>query len=366
MPEANNLREAERLMTICNSCRYCEGLCAVFPAMERRRVFATGDLTYLANLCHSCGACYDNCQFTPPHEFAVNVPRAMSNLRRESWERYAWPAPFAVLFRRNFTAVATALALCIAGFLIGLSATHPAAMLLRADGLPGAFYRLMPHAAMALLFGGATLFALLALAMGVRHFWQSVNLADPLNVDAAALLQAIKDTGSLRYLGGGGAGCYNESEQPGDTRRLFHHLTFYGFLLCFAATLVATLYHYLLGREAPYAWYDLPVLLGTTGGTGLIIGPAGLAIARHRRRGELKDAGQSGMDSAFILMLLLTSLTGLALLLLRATPAMGVVLALHLGVVFALLVTMPYSRFVHGIYRFAALLRYALERRNLH
>lgn len=366
MPEADNLREAERLMTICNSCRYCEGLCAVFPAMERRRVFSTGDLTYLANLCHSCGACYDNCQFTPPHEFAVNVPRAMSSLRRESWERYAWPAPFAVLFRRNFTAVATTLALCIAAFLIGFTAANPPAILLGADGRPGAFYRLMPHAAMALLFGGATLYALLALAMGVRNFWQSVNLADPQNADAAALLQAMKDTGSLRYLGGGGAGCYNESEQPGDTRRLFHHLTFYGFLLCFAATLVATLYHYLLGREAPYAWYDLPVLLGTTGGIGLSIGPVGLAIARHRRRGELKDEDQSGMDSAFILMLLLTSLTGLALLLLRATPAMGVMLALHLGVVFTLLVTMPYSRFVHGIYRFAALVRYALERRNLH
>ena len=34
------LREADRLMVVCNSCRYCEGLCAVFPAMERRRLFA--------------------------------------------------------------------------------------------------------------------------------------------------------------------------------------------------------------------------------------------------------------------------------------------------------------------------------------
>ena len=36
------LREADRLMTICNACRYCEGLCAVFPAMEMRRTFAAG------------------------------------------------------------------------------------------------------------------------------------------------------------------------------------------------------------------------------------------------------------------------------------------------------------------------------------
>ena len=40
------LAEADRLMTVCNSCRYCEGLCAVFPAMEMRRAFGDGDLNY--------------------------------------------------------------------------------------------------------------------------------------------------------------------------------------------------------------------------------------------------------------------------------------------------------------------------------
>jgi citrate/tricarballylate utilization protein len=69
------------------------------------------------------------------------------------------------------------------------------------------------------------------------------------------------------------------------------------------------------------------------------------------------------MDTAFTLMLFLTGVTGLALLLWRETPAMGPLLAVHLGVVFALFITLPYGKFVHGLYRYAALVRYARERR---
>ena len=86
MHGTRTLQEADRLMTVCNSCRYCEGLCAVFPAMEMRRAFSDGDLNYLANLCHSCGACYTDCQFSPPHEFNVNVPKTLAIARKLGWQ----------------------------------------------------------------------------------------------------------------------------------------------------------------------------------------------------------------------------------------------------------------------------------------
>ena len=218
----------------------------------------------------------------------------------------------------------------------------------------GAFYRLMPHAVMALLFGAAFLGAAIALAIGLAHFWHDRIGPAAALPPAPAIRQALKDAGRLRYLEGGGAGCGTEDERPADRRRLYHHFTFYGFLLCFVATAVATLYHFLLGRQAPYPWYDLPVLLGTLGGIGLVIGPLGLLAAQRQR----------SLDLAFLAMLLLASLSGLALLLGRDGAAMGALLALHLGIVFSLFVTMPYSKFVHGLYRFAALVRYAQERRG--
>ena len=107
----------------------------------------------------------------------------------------------------------------------------------------------------------------------------------------------------------------------------------------------------------------LPVVLGTLGGIGLLIGPIGLLAEKSKRDPALVDEGRAGMDVAFTVMLLLTGLTGLALLIWRDSAAMGPLLALHLGVVFALFVTMPYGKFVHGIYRYVALVRYARERR---
>jgi citrate/tricarballylate utilization protein len=355
------LAEADRLMVVCNSCRYCEGLCAVFPAMEMRRLFTDGDLNYLANLCHGCGACYVDCQFSPPHEFEVNVPRALAKVRLESYRAYAWPGVFSGLFARNGFAVGTIVVLSALVFIAGFFAYNDPGMLRGVHSEPGAFYVFMPHNIMALIFGVTFVYAIVALIAGAIAFWRDIG--EPVAALGAPqpLWQATKDAAHLKYLDGGKGGCTSGEDEPKDRRKLFHHLTFYGFALCFAATVVATGYHYLLGREAPYAWYDLPVVLGTLGGLGLVIGPIGLFVAKTERDPALLDPDSTGMDVAFIFMLFATGATGLALLLLRETSFMATLLALHLGVVCALFLLLPYSKFVHGIYRFLALARYAKE-----
>ncbi len=354
------LTEADRLMTICNSCRYCQGLCAVFPTMELRRDFTEGDLNYMANLCHACGACYADCQFSPPHDFDVNIPKTMAALRAETYSTYAWPRMLSGLFEKNGLAISIITALSVAGFILGFIYFNNPDLLWAVHTGPGAFYKLMPHNAMVVLFGTVFVAAIIAIIMGAVSFWKD-TANDGVTGSGNGFWQALSDSMKLRYLDGGGDGCSGVPVKKADGRKHAHHMTFYGFLLCFAATSVATLYHYFLGREAPYPWWDLPVVLGTLGGIGLVIGPAMLLMEKFRRPIELQDRDRFGMDTGFIAMLFLTALTGLALLVLRETAVMGILLAIHLGVVFSLFLTLPYSKFVHGIYRFMALVRFAKE-----
>jgi citrate/tricarballylate utilization protein len=134
-------------------------------------------------------------------------------------------------------------------------------------------------------------------------------------------------------------------------------------MLCFASTCVATLYHFLLDLHAPYPATSLPVLLGIAGGIGLVFGPLGLLWMNITRNPAQGDTAQRPMDRGFIALLLLTSITGIALLVLRDTGAMALLLAVHLGVVMALFLTLPYGKFAHGIFRSASLLKFAIEKR---
>jgi citrate/tricarballylate utilization protein len=351
--------EVGRILQICNACRYCEGFCAVFPAMTRRLSFDKADVHYLANLCHNCGACLHACQYAPPHEFAVNVPQAMAKVRAHTYSDFSWPTGFGRLYRNNGVTVALAVAGALALFLVLALALQGT---LFHTPQAGDFYAIFPHNLLVSMFAPVFLFAALALGIGVNRFWRQ---ARPGAASAAAIAETTQDVLRLTYLDGGhGLGCNNADDAFTLARRRFHHLSFYGFMLCFAATSIATLYHYVFGWEAPYAFTSLPVVLGTVGGIGLLIGPAGLFWLNLKRHPEHGDAAQKPMDRGFIALLFFTSLTGLALLAGRETGAMGLLLAIHLGVVMGLFLTMPYGKFAHGFYRSAALLKWAIEKRR--
>lgn len=166
--------EVQRQMTVCNACRYCEGFCAVFPAMTRRLEFSQADIHYLANLCHNCGACLHACQYAAPHEFEINVPKAMAKVRLDTYAEYAWPQVMGTLYRRNGLTLALsagaglALFLCLTLMVMGNLFT----------AMPGGnFYGIFPHNTLAVMFGTVFGFAVLALTLGARRFWRNVSPA---------------------------------------------------------------------------------------------------------------------------------------------------------------------------------------------
>ena len=343
------LDEAKRQVEICNACRYCEGYCAVFPAAFSQRSFVDSDLTQLANLCHNCRGCYYACQYSPPHEFELNLPQALAEVRTETWKFFAWPGFLGRLFQERGMALAAGMSLGIALFFSLL--TYISA---QAGGT--GFYALISHALLVAIFAPAFLLPLAALGYSLTRYWWHIG-GDWIKPRHVA--DAFSAAASMRNLGGGqGQGCnFEDEDRYSSARRWAHQLTLYGFLLCFASTSSGTVLHYLFDWHAPYPWYSPPKLLGVPGGIILCIGTAWLARLKTQADPELGDARVWGGDMAFILLLFAVSATGLGLYWLGSTVLLKPLLAIHLGVVLAFFVLTPYSKMAHGFYRMAALIR---------
>ncbi len=364
MPATETLEEAKRIMQICNACRYCEGYCAVFPAMTKRLTFDDGDVTYLANLCHGCQGCYYACQYAPPHEFAVNVPKTFAELRIETYKKYAWPGIFGKLFEGNGKWVGVIVMALIAMVAVVTYAVQGSDVVSGVHTGAGSFYKVIPHNTIVYVASAPFLFALLAFIVGLMKFWKDIGAKPADLLHPQALLTALKDAGQMKYMAGGGHGCNYPDDNFSMGRRVAHQFTMWGFMLCFAATSVATVYHYVFGWPAPYDYFSVPVVLGTLGGIGLLIGPVGLLMIKKNADAEPQDTKQHGMDKAFLWLLFWTGLTGLALLALRETSLMGPLLIIHLGIVLGMFVTFPYGKMVHAVYRLGSLIRFAHENRQ--
>jgi citrate/tricarballylate utilization protein len=361
--ESDALQDARRQMAVCNACRYCESYCAVFPAMAMRRDFTAGDLTHLANLCHGCKGCYHACQYAPPHAFDINIPKTFAEIRQQSYAEHAWPPAMGRLFERNGTLVVLLTALLVTLVLAGAVALHDPSVLYAPQRGEGAFFRIIPLWLINLLAGSTFLFSLVALTMGGLRYWRgTAGGAGP--VAPAATKDAALDILTLRNLGGGGHGCNDIDESFSQKKRWMHQALMYGFLLCFAATSVGFFYHHLFGWHSPHAFLSLPVQLGSWGGVLMCLGAAGLIRLKIVTDPVPVARKFLGGEYAILFLLFLIAATGLLLLAVRHTGAMGLVLALHFGLVLSLFVALPYSKMVHGLYRGLALLRHAQEKRG--
>ena len=344
-------REARRQIEICNACRYCEGYCSVFPAINRQRAFSDGDITHLANLCHNCRGCYYACQFTEPHEFALNLPKVLAEVRQESWQDHTFPAAFAKAFHRSGASIAIA---TVAGF--GLLFWTIKTVGENPDG--AGFYAVLSHGAMVAIFVPAFLCPLLSIFIGLRRYWRAIG-GGP--VAASDVIAAFGSAASMKNLSGGhGDGCnFEDEDRFSNARRWRHQMVMYGFLLCFASTCAGTVMHYLLDLPAPYGLFSLPKLLGIPGGILLCVGTLAMLQLKLKSDRNLADERVWGGETGFVLLLFFVSTTGLALYGLGGSGFLAELMALHLGSVLAFFLLTPYSKMVHGFFRLAALIKEA-------
>lgn len=355
------LEEAGRVMTICNSCRYCEGFCAVFPAMELRRTFTSGDLKYLANLCHNCRDCYYACQYAPPHDFSLNFPKAMAELRLETYGEFASPRFLSGLFQQNGITVFMVTLLSIAAMFISAVITGGLSGIFGTYTGTDSFYAVIPYALMVAAFSVLALLVAYAFWRGIGNFWRETASGEEKLLSRHGNTGALWDVLTLKYLEGGGHGCNYPDDEFSTIRRTMHHAIFYGFAACLASTTIAAIYDHIFHLPAPYPLMSWPVALGTIGGLLIVIGTAGMLYLKSRMDRRPGASKGFAMDIGFNLLLLSTSISGLLLLVFRESSLMGMLLILHLGLVMAFFITMPFGKFVHAIYRYIALVRHSQE-----
>lgn len=351
---SKTIEEARRQVEICNACRYCESLCSVFPAISRERQFADGDITQLANLCHNCRGCYYACQYTEPHEFKINMPKALAEVRQESWQENAVPAVAAKTFHKSgaMMAVGVIAALTFILFIFQTAGPEPGTAAAEAAG----FYGVLPHNAMIAVFIPAFFLPIISIAISLRRYWKTIGGE---RIKLSHFATALGSVAKLKDLSGGhGDGCnYEDEDRFSNERRWSHQAVMFGFLLCFASTSVATLMHYFFNMPAPYPLFSLPKLFGITGGVLLSLGTLDMARLKLKADKNLSDERVWGGEMGFVLLLFFVSTTGLALYILGSTAAMPILLAVHLASVLAFFLLTPFSKMIHGFYRLTSLLR---------
>jgi citrate/tricarballylate utilization protein len=365
MPGLDVIQEAGRQLVICNACRYCEGYCPVFRAIEIRREFKQGDVFYLSNLCHDCRACHYACMYTPPHEFAINIPRILAESRIETYRRWSWPAFLGSAFKNRGVTVFLAAGMAALIAVLALLFIPPNNLFTAHLG-PGAFYEVVPYLAMV---SGALILFFYGIAVWMRggaRFWSETRSVLNERGNWKSLAAAVGAALGLRYLKGGGPGCSYPDERPSSIRRVYHSLTFWGLASDFLSTTLAFVYQDFFHILPPYSLTSAPVIFGGVGGVALIVGTGGLIYIKLQSDREPAAAAASGMDYVFLVTLGLAALTGMLTLILRATGAMGSILVLHLASIAALFISAPYGKFVHAVYRTLAVIRYEIERSRPH
>ncbi|MEM3676208.1 MAG: hypothetical protein QXV22_04035 [Thermoplasmataceae archaeon] len=338
-------QEAQRQLTICNACRYCEGFCAVWDAIEYRSALDLKDMPYLANLCHDCRDCYYVCPFNEPdHEYALNIPKILSKARIKSYKDAVWPAFMSVMLDRPaiFALSVTLIALIGSiGYPIFILHAYPLGAVSLISLIPEATFR---YITLGVYLYTAILWTVSGLKFAANSRSEVISgWLGALNGAAAAFSQ--------RFFFGGGVGCKYPSENSRFSRAIFHASVLYGFI---TALISIAFYPNITGLSLTI--YATASLLMTFGSLGLLLWD--ITDSGTQRSPEMRR-----LDVPFTVLIFLSGLTGVAFILLSGSYFYGLLFLIHDALILAVFAIAPYSKFLHPLYRVISLAKFYAERK---
>ena len=338
--------EASRQLQLCNACRYCEGYCAVWEALDRRNEIGRNDVLYFSSLCHDCGQCFTVCPFTEPHEYALNIPKVLGSVRLDSYSANIWPGFLNRLI--EYPSVFTSI-------ILALSMTSMFLFVLITKGtLTGRFT--FPQVVSPFDYRLATLsiyaFVLVLWIIEGHRYWSEINHGYKQKTGLSAILGGLSDAFGHENFKGGGAGCTYPDSKIRNFRLIFHPMVLFGFLIA----LVSISFYPAFGLL-----FRMVYLLGSA---MMFFGSAGLMYGRTRSDRTGENPEMRKIDLPFTILLNLGGLTGIILVVFYGSGFDWSVFLIHDALIFTLFLLAPFGKFIHPVFRILALIKNRTERNN--
>jgi citrate/tricarballylate utilization protein len=235
-------------------------------------------------------------------------------------------------------------------------------LLLGQQGTSASPYGVIPYSDILIFALVPCVWSAIIMARSALSYWSKINGIGRHRINFVSICRTVADAGDLRYLKGGGVGCAYPNEEMSPTRRRMHAATAYGFVALLLSTISAAILQDGFGIYPPYSTLSLPVCLGILGGGSMVLGCTGMVILKGRADPMPSDAQMIARDYGLLIAIDLLGITGLLTLALRHTPAFGIILVIHLSIVMTSFAIMPYTKFMHVIYRLLSILKDNLER----
>jgi len=334
------INEGIRQLTICNACRYCEGYCAVWEAIELKSFLNKSDAIHLANLCHDCRDCYYACPFNEPeHEYALNIPKALGNIRSVSYSTFVKPkimrhvlesSPFVIYILVILSAFAT-LAFPILYYGLSGFSQIPFVHLITPEEFKVITLSVYAYTLILWIFEGYS-------------YWKTIKEGSSLSLRGT--LNGIFEVLAHKNFMGGGTGCKVPGERSTFLRAILHILVFYGFIVALISISV-------------YPEFDPLVSFSyMSAALAISIGAVGLTLLHIVDKKQIRSPELSKIDYPFTSLLILIGITGIPIFFLHSGFWLNFDFLYHDALVLILFLLAPFSKFIHPVFRLISLIKY--------